>query len=334
LGLVRIRRTFKLNNSSIALCVPAYCAANDLPRLLGSARRQIQAFDEILVYDDASEDQTAEVAARLGARVLRGEKNLGCTWGRKLLAEAARSEWVHFHDADDDLTPHFTSLAKTALLKQPMADVYLFHYDWVDGLTGELLERKKFDRQKAEQDSLQYVLENQINPFCGLYHRIKFLAAGGPDLDPEVRQCEDMAMHCKLAIAGLRFSAQTGDEISILNRRTSGSMSRGQDAHQKAVRAVAKLYEKNYLQLKARPKNAAYLRSIGLKMWEYARFSAWVSDWETLRKNLRLARKCGVPRPTRDSRSFQWLCLVNPFLACWLREMIARSRRKKGIYWY
>ena len=319
---------------SIALCIPAFNAANDLPQLLDSARRQDQPFDEILVYDDASQDGTAEVAARLGARVLRGEKNLGCTWGRKLLADAARSEWIHFHDADDDLTPRFTSLAQEALGDQPSADVYLFHYDWVDGLTGKLLQRKKFDRRKAEEDSLLYVLENQINPFCGVYHKKTFLAAGGPDLDPEVRQCEDMAMHCKLAIAGLKFSAQEGDEISILNRRTSGSMSRGQDAHQKAVRAVARLYEKNYLQLKDHPKNTAYLRAIGLKMWEYARFSAWVSDWETLRKNLRLARKCGIPQPSRDSRSFQWLCRVDPFLACWLREMIARSRRKKGTYWY
>lgn len=56
----------------IAMCVPAYNAAKHLPVLIASAAAQTVPFDEIWVYDDASTDDTAEVARALGARVVRG----------------------------------------------------------------------------------------------------------------------------------------------------------------------------------------------------------------------------------------------------------------------
>ena len=48
----------------LALCVPARNAAAHLPRLLETARLQPVPFDEVLVFDDASDDGTdAEIKA-------------------------------------------------------------------------------------------------------------------------------------------------------------------------------------------------------------------------------------------------------------------------------
>ena len=93
--------------STLALCIPAYNAANYLPRLLQSAKDQSPPFDEILVYNDASTDETISIAEKFGARVISGKLNKGCSFGKNALGEYTKCEWVHFHDADDDLLPGF-----------------------------------------------------------------------------------------------------------------------------------------------------------------------------------------------------------------------------------
>ena len=69
---------------TLALLIPAYNAAIHLPRLLKSAC-QSEPFDEIWVYDDGSTDGTASVAEQHGARVLRSNRNQGCTTAKTVL---------------------------------------------------------------------------------------------------------------------------------------------------------------------------------------------------------------------------------------------------------
>src|SRR5436190_15007337 len=94
-----------MTRTTLALCIPAYNASAFLPRLLKSANAQTVPFDEILVYDDCSTDNTGEVARNLGAHVIRGDHNIGCSAGKNRLLQLTRSDWVHFHDADDYLKP-------------------------------------------------------------------------------------------------------------------------------------------------------------------------------------------------------------------------------------
>src|SRR5690349_18185438 len=101
---------------TLSLCIPAYNAANYLPRLLTSARNQDIPFDEILVYNDCSTDDTENVAQKYGAKVINGDINRGCSHGKNRLAEISTCDWIHFHDADDDLLPQFTTLAHKWML--------------------------------------------------------------------------------------------------------------------------------------------------------------------------------------------------------------------------
>ena len=62
---------------TLALLIPAYNAASHLPRLLESAQRQTEPFDEVWVYDDCSIDDTASIAQQCGVHVVRGDVNRG-----------------------------------------------------------------------------------------------------------------------------------------------------------------------------------------------------------------------------------------------------------------
>ena len=321
-----------MGHPSLALCIPAYNAEKYLPRILGSAKKQLIPFDEIMVYDDLSKDDTGKVAKTFGAKVIRGEKNLGCTWGRKILAEQAKSDWIHFHDADDDMTDRFTTLAQAWMRKADAPDVVIFNFEWIELSTGKQLGRTRFDKNKAEKDAILFTLETQVNPFCGLYRRESFLRVGGPDTDPEVQQCEDMAMHCKLAQAGLRFSVE--QEFCIINYAVPGSMSRTKESYKKAIPAIYALYKKTFDNLVGIQRTEDRLKAIGLKMWQHTRYAAWMSLWEYVQKSIELARACGVHKPISDSKMFQMASHLNPYLAVLGREYLARIQRKKDTYWY
>lgn len=222
--------------NTIAICIPAYNAAWCLPRLLDSALNQTIPFDEILVYNDCSSDETAKIAESYGAKVVTGLTNKGCSFGKNILIGETTCKWIHFHDADDELLPNFTSLARHWIAQKDCPDIVLFDYKYVDNATGELITVRKFDQKKLINDPIAYSLEEQINPFCGLYKKSSIMSAGGYEMDKKLLYNEDSAFHMKMAIAGLTFSAE--EEVSIINYAVTGSMS---NANQRKC-AIAQYY--------------------------------------------------------------------------------------------
>lgn len=307
--------------STLALLVPAYNAAWCLPRLLESAAAQTVPFDDIVVYDDGSTDDTAEVATRLGARVVTGDENVGCSAGKNRLAGATDCEWVHFHDADDELLPTFVEEAQKWMARGDEApDVVLFGYEerWDD--TGELLGVRTFDDEALRADPVAYTIRRQINPFLGLYRRRVFLDAGGYDLDPEVLYNEDVAFHCKMARAGLTFRADPA--VVVVNHRVRTSMSQANGA--KCARAQYHVMRKA-----AALSGEPYHRLVADRLWSIAAVAGRYLDWETADAAARLASRLGgrVPAPSAGGPAFRALAAVSPRAALRLRETAVRRLR-------
>lgn len=306
-----------MTKSTLALCVPAYNAAEFLPRLLNSARKQSIKFDEILVYDDASTDATVLVAQEYGAKVITGDVNRGCSYSKNQLAEVATCDWIHFHDADDELLPNFTTLAHKWMSSAQPPDVVLFDYEYRDNDSGELLSVKHFNKDFLEKDPISYAIRRQINPFCGLYRRKEFWRVGGYDLDPLVLYNEDVAFHCHLAICGLRFSSES--EVSIINYRVKKSMSSSVSIV-KCVQAQYYVMKKNALRLGQR-----YKKEIAEQLWKIAGVAASFLDWKTAYDSVALAVKLNGRVPQHASAIFKGLCLINPFFAVKYRENMIRK---------
>lgn len=81
-------------------CLAVHNGADLLPRALASMRDQTRPCDEIIVVDDGSTDESADIAESFGARVIR-QANTGIGAARRRLVEEARGDWIAFCDHDD-----------------------------------------------------------------------------------------------------------------------------------------------------------------------------------------------------------------------------------------
>jgi cellulose synthase/poly-beta-1,6-N-acetylglucosamine synthase-like glycosyltransferase len=94
----------------VCVVIPAHNRAHQLPRCLASVWAQHpRGPEEVIVVDDHSTDDTAAVAASLGARVIRHSENRGASAARNTAIAASNCAWLAFLDSDDEWLPHHLS---------------------------------------------------------------------------------------------------------------------------------------------------------------------------------------------------------------------------------
>jgi len=300
---------------TLALCIPAYNAARYLPTLLQSAKEQAIPFDEILVFDDCSTDDTAAIAQEFGAKVIAGDVNRGCSFGKNILANAVSADWIHFHDADDDILPGFTVDIHTWIDKRGNDyDVLVLNFNYINADSGEYMGSANHNSEEMHADALKYAITHKIVNF-GVYKRDKFLNAGGFDLDLNVLYNEDNAVHQRLARYGLRFDYL--EKVTCINYYHPVSMSSSNRL--KCVRA-------NYYVLKktATEFGDKYPAELAGQLWNCATLLAAEQDWEYVEKALTLSKALGFRLFSQSSRIFNISAGISPFMAFWLREKLIR----------
>jgi glycosyltransferase involved in cell wall biosynthesis len=178
-------------------------------------------FDEILLFDDGSTDDTAAVAAGFGARVLRSERSLGPAAARNRLVAASTSEWIHFHDADDTLAP--TYLERVSRVATNGIDLVICDMLWIGEATGKVENRWRYDAAALARHPAASLLINTIGGINGLYHRPAFLAIGG--FDESLSYWEDMDLGLRLFARGFRCAVVNEDLVTAYRRESSFSNS-------------------------------------------------------------------------------------------------------------
>lgn len=101
--------------ASVSLIVPAHNEAAAVGGVVARALAAMPGLLEVLVVDDGSTDDTAAVAERAGARVLRLSPNRGKGHALRAGIHAARGEVLVFIDADGQDDPAEIPLLLTAL---------------------------------------------------------------------------------------------------------------------------------------------------------------------------------------------------------------------------
>jgi len=75
--------------------------------------------DEIIVVDGSSSDRTAQIAAKLGAKVIKTTNKPMFHINKNLAIKNCTGEWIFLIDADERITPQLALEIKTVVAKRP-----------------------------------------------------------------------------------------------------------------------------------------------------------------------------------------------------------------------
>ena len=107
--------------TNYSVVIPAYNAERFIASTLASINRQTLPPQEIVVVDDGSSDQTANVARAAGARVVVQTSSMGPSASRNRGVAETRTEVVAFLDADDEWFPDHAERLMLALSAEGIA---------------------------------------------------------------------------------------------------------------------------------------------------------------------------------------------------------------------
>ena len=208
--------------SPISVIVPVRNDPTNLELCLQALQASDHSEFEIVVIDDASTDDTAEVAERHGARVLRQEVRTGPGKARNLGAREAQHEVLLFIDAD--VCVQEDTLRKAAETFRDHDDVHALFgsYDQSPGAPNLLSQYRNLMHHYVHQSG-----NEEAGTFwsgCGAIRREIFLELGGFDTDYGQPSIEDIELGARLRRNGYRVVLVKDLQVKHMKRWTLWSM--------------------------------------------------------------------------------------------------------------
>ncbi|MGH8875583.1 MAG: glycosyltransferase family 2 protein, partial [Acidimicrobiia bacterium] len=187
-------------NPGVSVIIPTYNRSGLVGRALRSVMAQTYRDFEVIVIDDASTDDTAQVVVGFpGVRYLRNDTNLGGAASRNRGIAAARGDYVAFLDSDDEWLPHKLELQVEAMVEdQGVGAVYCGLYRQ-DDRTGLLkMGRPIMHRGNVRAALLAGWCPHTVSQF--LVRRRSLEEVGG--FDAELAGFQDTDLWIRLSQAG------------------------------------------------------------------------------------------------------------------------------------
>lgn len=116
----------------ISVIIPVYNRPNLIKRAVDSVLSQTEPPLEIIVVDDGSTDETAELLHAYGTqlKVIRQE-NQGVSAARNRGIEAARGDWIAFLDSDDAWLPEKLKMVREFHQQNPSYQIFQNEEIWI-----------------------------------------------------------------------------------------------------------------------------------------------------------------------------------------------------------
>jgi len=214
----QLRQAYNLSPlPPLSIIIPARDEEDTLRRLLPSLTAQIYPGElEIIVVDDHSTDETACVAAQLGARVLSAPDLppgwLGKANAMQHGASAARGAWLLFTDADTCHNPLSAATAVAYAEAQDLDGLSIFLEQETSGTLDKAVLMVAFAGLFAGSRPSVPLLNGQY-----LLLRRETLAATGGFSPIKGEMMDDLAYAHVLAEAGLNVPMLRGEELACVH---------------------------------------------------------------------------------------------------------------------
>jgi glycosyltransferase involved in cell wall biosynthesis len=219
----------------VTVVIPCYNQGRFLGEAIESVLSQSYSDFEIIVVDDGSTDDTAQVASRYEevheeVRLIRQE-NRGLAGARNRGLAEARGEYVVFLDSDDRLLPNALEVGVRELEARPQCALVAGRQTLIkeDGspssyepqLAGS--QRRLLPPRHIGGDIYLTILSRKYHIFCGtvMYRRFVFDDVG--QFDPELKASEDYDLYFRIA---RKYPVYCHDKVIFEYRKHSTTMTR------------------------------------------------------------------------------------------------------------
>lgn len=203
--------------AAISVIIPAYNAAPTLAEAVESCLAQEGIDLEVVVVDDGSTDQTAEVARGFGGRVrLESGPNRGANAARNRGIALAKGPLVQFLDADDLLLPDKLN-RQAAVLEKGAADIVFSDYKVIEP-DGESSSVQGIP-EEGLRDPVCMLLHHRLQTSAPLHWKRNLESVGG--FTPDLKASQERDLHLRLAMAGFRFEKLPGVYHIVRKQRES-----------------------------------------------------------------------------------------------------------------
>lgn len=206
---------------SVGVVIPAYNAGRFLADTLRSVTAQTRPADRVVIVDDGSSDDTAEVAGRFAQVIVVRQANAGVAASRNRGVREIATDWIAFLDADDLWHPEKLRLQLEAA-RESGADSIFCDLDLIDAAGAPIFSPSSAPLSFRLEDLLLHAESiPQGTSSTLLVRRATFEAAGG--YDEALATMADWDLLIRLRERGA-FAHVARPLVSY--RRYAGSMSR------------------------------------------------------------------------------------------------------------
>lgn len=260
-------------NKMISVIIPTYNYAQYLPFTLDSVLLQKEAGVqvEVIVVDDGSTDETAEILAGYGRRInVFRQENMGLPAARNRGMLEADGDYILFLDSDDLLAEDTLLRQLEFLEKNQNCDVAICRNELFSKLLGNGAPESCGNWNLFAKDLDIHLCHFNIAPPHALLIRRECLK--GLKFDIGLQACEDHWFWCELLARGAVFQANPNGKVYY--RRHSESMS-SNALHQQ--RHDAWLHKRIFNLLEQHPEpllpllGLRYLACFAGSLWTYRR---------------------------------------------------------------
>lgn len=208
-----------MSQPKVSVIIPSYNCARYLPEAINSVLAQTYQNFEIIVIDDGSTDQTAEVLRRYGDRVRAiYQQNQGVARARNHGIRQAQGDWIAFLDADDVLLPHKLEAQLAVAAQNP--ELGMIHSGWnrVDAAGRVMLPVEPW-HQVPNLALESWLRWKPVLPSAMLFRRRWLEQTGG--FDPRFPPAEDTELVLRLSLLGCQ--ADWSRQITVNYRQHDAS---------------------------------------------------------------------------------------------------------------
>jgi glycosyltransferase involved in cell wall biosynthesis len=226
---------------TVSVLIPARNRAGVLPRAIASVMAQTLPADEVIVVDDGSTDNTADVVENIArthptVKLIRNPVGLGAPIARNTGAREAHGDFLALLDSDDVWRPDKLERQLALLSRNPTAPAafsgFAFHY---------ATRPHRIGRAPPVVEPSDLFIRNVLGgSSSAVVRRAAWTATGG--FDPEMPSCQDWDFWLRLAALG----PLVADPEPLVeyhfdgDGRISGNRERVEDGHRRMFSRIEK----------------------------------------------------------------------------------------------